>query len=70
MRMHFSDLFEIRERKISPKVTVEIRGVRLEPGNTYGDGEQVTGIDLLKHRQCHFDVEKRDAVYVIRTIYD
>lgn len=70
MRMHFGDLFEIQEWQIKPKVEIEIKGVRLKPGKTYGDGTFTTGIDLLKHRKCHFDVEKKDGIYVIRTIYD
>jgi hypothetical protein len=70
MRIHFEDLFEVEEREIKPRVDIEIRGVRLEPGKKYGDGVQATGIDLLKHRKCYFDAEKKDGVYVIRTIYD
>lgn len=70
MRMRFSDLFEIHERKIRPKVEVELKGVRLKPGETYDDASERTGINLLTHRECCFDVEKKDGVYVIRTIYD
>lgn len=70
MRMKFSELFEIHEKKIRPKVEVELRGVRLKPGETYEDASEATGINLLSHRKCYFDVEKRDGVYVIRTIYD
>jgi len=70
MRMRFSELFEIHEKKIRPKVEVEVKGVRLKPGETYDDASEQTGINLLSHRECCFDVEKKDEVYVIRTIYD
>lgn len=70
MRMRFSDLFEIHERKIRPKVEVEVKGVRLKPGETIDDASERTGINLLSHRECWFDVEKKDGVYLIKTIYD
>ncbi len=70
MRMYFSDLFEIQAKQVTPKAEVEINGVRLKPGEIYGDGTQITGIDLLRHRECCFDVEEKDGIYVIRTIYD
>ena len=70
MKMHFSELFEIRNRLVRPKVTVEIGGVKLKEGELYGDGASSTGVDLIKHRDCHFDVVKEDDVYKIRTIYD
>jgi|GEM_PF-3268854 len=71
MKMHFSELFEIRNRLVRPKVNVEIGGVKLKEGESYGDGASSTGIDLIKHRNCHFDVEKVDSkVYKIKTIYD
>lgn len=70
MRMRFSELFEIQEKKIKPKVEVEVRGIRLQPGKTYEDANEHTGINLLSHRECCFDVEKKEGVYVIRTIYD
>ena len=70
MRMLVSELVEIHEKKIRPKVEVEVKGVRLKPGETYDDASERTGINLLSHRECCFDVEKKDGVYVIRTIYD
>lgn len=68
--MHFSELFEIRNKLVRPKVTIEIGGVKLKEGESYGDGASYAGIDLIKHRNSNFDVVKEDDVYKIKTIYD
>ena len=68
--MHFSELFEIKNKLVRPKVTVEMGGVRLDKGKSYGDGASSTGVDLIKHRNSHFDVVKENDKYKIKTIYD
>ena len=70
MKTQFSELFEIRNRLIRPKVTVELCGVTLHPGKLYDDGASMTGINLLEHRESSFDIEKQDGKYVIKTIYE
>lgn len=69
MKMHFSDLFEIRDKSVIPKVPVEIGGVRLEKGKSCDDGVAYTGYDLIKHRHSSFDVIKKEGYYVLKTIY-
>lgn len=71
MKMEFSELFEINNNLIRPKVTVKLGGVTLEKGKSYGDWASATGVNLIKHRNSAFDVTKDDQnVYVINTIYD
>ncbi|MFP4619775.1 MAG: hypothetical protein ACLFM7_00540 [Bacteroidales bacterium] len=71
MKMHFSELFEIQNKLVRPKVTVEIGGIKLEQGKSYGDGASSAGVNLIKHRDSYFDVVKEDNnVYKIKTIYD
>jgi len=70
MKMQFSELFEISNRFIRPRVTVEIGGVKLEEGKSYRDGASSLGVELLKHRNSSFDVIKENNVYKVQTIYD
>lgn len=71
MKMHFSELFELRNKLVRPKVTVEMGGVKLEQGKLYGDGASSTGVNLIKHRNSYFDVvQENNSVYKIQTIYD
>lgn len=69
--MHFSELFEVKNKLVRPKVTVEVGDVKLEKGKPYGDGASSAGIDLIKHRNSYFDVKKvNHSEYKIETIYD
>lgn len=71
MKLHFTELFEIKNRIVKPKVTVEMGEVKLEKGETYGDVASSKGIDLIKHRNSSFDVVKKDSnTYKVETIYD
>lgn len=47
MRVHFDDIFTITaDGSLSPKVPVDINGVRMGPGVTFGGGVQFGGFAL------------------------
>ena len=69
MRMHFSELFDIQGGAIVPRFPINIGGVIMTPGVSFGSGVSFSGIDLSQHTNSDFDVEVQDGVHIIKGIF-
>lgn len=58
MIVHFTELFTIDNGIINPKVTVQINGITLSPGVSFGRGITFGGIDLSQLTDDYLEVEK------------
>ncbi len=70
MRMRFDELFNNSNGVVTPKVTVQINGVTMSPGVSFGGGVLFGGVDLTQYIGKDFDVELQSGVYVIKGIYN
>ncbi len=69
MKMHFNELFEIKDGRICPKFSISFGGVTMSPGVAFGAGVSTSGVDLFKHTDSYFYVEVKKGVHVIKEIY-
>ena len=72
MRMSFDQLFQrtVAVGMISPRVPVQIGGVAMGPGDAFGGGINIDGVDLIQLVGKDFDVEVQDEVHVIKGVYN
>lgn len=69
MRINFSQLFNINNGAISPKVPIQIGGVTMGNGVSFGGGVRFSGVDLFQHIGKDFEVEEVNGVYILKGIY-
>lgn len=61
MRVHFDEIFVIDSNgNLSPKVTVDINGVVMQPGVSFGGGVQFSGFALSQALGHDFGVRRLD----------
>lgn len=70
MRKHFDELFTIQNETIKPQVTIQINGVIIRPGVSFGNGVSFGGIDLRQFVGKYLQVELQNEVYVIKGVYN
>ena len=72
MRMSFDQLFQRSAAvgMISPRVPVQIGDVAMGPGDAFGGGINIDGVDLIQLVGKDFDVEVQDEVHVINGVYN
>jgi hypothetical protein len=70
MRMRFDELFNNNNGVVTPKVNVNINGVTMSPGVSFGGGVLFGGVELTQYIGKDFDVELQNGVYVIKGIYN
>lgn len=72
MRLHFNDLFSNNNGSISPKAVIQIGGIIMSPGVSFGSGVSMGGINLSEHTNSYFEVEvdHQRGVNVITQIYN
>ncbi len=58
MIVHFTELFTVHNGIITPKVTVQINGITLSPGVSFGRGITFGGTDLSLLTNDYLEVEK------------
>ncbi len=71
MRMSFHQLFQLDAPPgmISPRVHVQIGSVEMAPGDAFGGGVNIDGVDLIHLAGKDFDVEIEEEVHVIKRLY-
>lgn len=67
--MHFSRLFTNQNGVISPRVSIQLNGVVMSPGVSFGSGVSIGGADLSKLTNNYFEVVLQDYVYIIKGMY-
>jgi len=70
MKKHFDELFSTQNGMVSPKVPVNIGGVTMTPGVSFGGGVLFSGVDITQFKGKYFEVELQNGVYVIKGVYD
>lgn len=70
MRKHFNELFSIQNGMITPRFQVQLGGVILGTGASFGPGALISGINLFDHTNSYFDVNIQNGIYVINGIYN
>jgi hypothetical protein len=63
-------LFNNNNGVVTPKVNVNINGVTMSPGVSFGGGVLFGGVELTQYIGKDFDVELQNGVYVIKGIYN
>lgn len=57
MRIHFDELFTIKNSMIHPRTVIVLNGVSIGPGISFGSGVSFGGIDLSQLIGKDIDVE-------------
>ena len=69
MRYKFSDVFSVINGSISPKTQVQIGGVTMSPGVSFGGGVSFSGVDLSQHAGKDIEGDVQNGVLVIKGFY-
>ena len=70
MKMHFNELFVIQNGMISPRFNININGVIMSPGVSFGKGVSMGGVDLSHYSGSYFNVEIQNGIYIILCVYN
>lgn len=69
MKLHFSQIFEITNGQIAPKVPVHVNGITMTPGVSFSSGVSFGGVDLTQFIGKYLEVENQGGVIVISGYY-
>jgi len=69
MKVSFSEMFDVVDGNINPKVPVTYNGSGLNPGQSFAIGQTVMGLDFAKYTDGYFEVNKEEGIYHIKEIY-
>lgn len=69
MKVSFSEIFDVVEGSINPKVPVIYNGSGLNPGQSFALGETVMGVDFSQYTNGYLEVIKEDGIYHIQSFY-
>lgn len=69
MRINFNRLFVVQNDMVSPKANVEINGVTMGPGVSFGGGVSFDNVDLTQFIGKDLEVDEINGVYHIRGVY-
>ena len=70
MKVSFSEIFDVVDGNINPKVPVTYNGTGLNPGQSFLVGETVLGVNFSNYIHKYFEVKKEDGIYHIQSFYD
>lgn len=70
MRKRYSELFNMDNGAITPKVPIHINGITMGPGVSFGGEVLFGGVDLSQLIGKDLEVEMQDGVYVIKGYYN
>ena len=70
MKVSFSEIFDVVDGMINPKVPVTYRGTGLNPGQSFSIGETVLGVNFSNYIDKYFEVNKEDGIYHIQSFYE
>ena len=69
MRMRFDQLFDIHKGRITPKVTVKVGAVTMNPGDPFPAAVQFNGVGPSVFVGRDFEVDVKDGVHIIKGVY-
>ena len=69
MKKHFNELFEIQNGVVSPKVPIQINGITMYPGVSFGGGVSFGVVDLTQFTDKFLEIKLVNDIYVIEGIY-
>lgn len=69
MMVSFNQLFATQNGMISPRVPVNINGVVMSPGVTFGGGVAFGGVSATQLVGKTFEVEVVNGIYVLKSAY-
>lgn len=70
MRVHFDELFSLKNGMVQPKAPVHINGITMTSGVSFGGGVLFGGVDLTQFIGKYLEVDKtNDGVYIIKGVY-
>jgi len=71
MRVHFDELFTVKNGAVSPKTAVNINGVTMTPGVSFGGGVSFGDVDLTQYIGKYIEVEQMpNGAYDIKGVYN
>lgn len=70
MRYSFNDVFVVQNGAISPRRPVQIGGVTMTPGVSFGGGASFSGINLLDYLGKDLEGSEVNGILVIKGFYD
>lgn len=68
-RYKFSDVFNVGNGSISPRIPVRIGGVTMGPGVSFGGGVSFSGVDLSQHVNKDIAGFVENGVFIIKGFY-
>ncbi len=70
MRYRFEDLFTINpDGSITPRTVIQIGGITMSPGVTFGSGVSFSGVDIHRFKGCDIEADKKGKVIQIKGFY-
>lgn len=72
MRVSWNEVFQIKDGMITPKHVVNIGGIQMSPGVSFGGGVSFSGVDLAQHVGKDLEViqDKETGIVTITKIYN
>lgn len=68
-RYKFNDVFHVENGRISPRIPVQIGGVTMGPGVSFGRGVSFSGVDLSQHVGKDIAGYIENGVFIIKGFY-
>ena len=70
MRVSFYEVFNVTpDGAVSPKTTVVVGGVTMNPGVSFRKGVAFSGVDIAAHVGKDLEVEYQDNAVIIKGVY-
>ncbi|MEQ8925978.1 MAG: hypothetical protein RLO81_09220 [Fulvivirga sp.] len=68
-RYKFSDVFNVENGRITPRIPVQIGGITMGPGVSFSSGVSFSGVDLSKHVNHDIAGYAENGVFIIKGFY-
>lgn len=70
MKVPFHEVFSVSNGMIAPKAQVQIGGVTMSPGVSFGNGVSIGGTELGNLAGKMLEVDFKNGIYVIKGYYN
>lgn len=68
MKVPFNEIFEVKNRTITPKFVIIIGGVEMGAGVKIGDGVTIGNVNLAEHVGKDLEIEKDQTTGVVKIL--